>query len=71
MAKRPPAPKLEDLEKEYHKLIQTDPEKLKKLKRKSIILCGGLNKLVYLQNKISQFNYWLLFPKNCNKIITI
>lgn len=26
--------------------------------------------MIIFVNKISQFNYWLLFPKNCNKIIT-
>ena len=32
--KKPPTPKIEDLEKEYRKLIQTDPEKAKEIKKK-------------------------------------
>ncbi len=34
MAKQPPTPKLKDLEKEYKKLIQTDKEKAKEIKKK-------------------------------------
>lgn len=33
MAKKPPVPKIEDLEKEYRRLIQTDPEKAKEIKK--------------------------------------
>lgn len=32
--KNPPAPKISDLEKEYKKLIQTDKEKAKEIKKK-------------------------------------
>ena len=32
--KKPPIPKIEDLEKEYRKLIQTDKEKAKEIKKK-------------------------------------
>ena len=32
--KKPPAPKIEDLKKEYRKLIQTDPKKAKEIKKK-------------------------------------
>ena len=32
--KKPPTPKIEDLEKEYRKLIQTDKKKEKEIKKK-------------------------------------
>ena len=34
MAKKPPAPKISDLEKEYKKLIQTDKVKAQEIKKK-------------------------------------
>ena len=32
--KKPPTPKIEDLKKEYRKLIQTDKEKAQEIKKK-------------------------------------
>ena len=42
MAKKPPTPKLKDLEKEYRKLIQTDPEKAKEIKKKIDFIHWGI-----------------------------
>lgn len=40
--KKPPAPKIEDLEKEYRRLIQTDPEKAKEIKKKIDYFMWGI-----------------------------
>ena len=40
--KKPPTPKLKDLEKEYRKLIQTDPEKAKEIKKKIDFIYRGI-----------------------------
>ncbi len=40
--KKPPTPKIEDLEKEYRKLIQTDPEKAKEIKKKIDYFMWGI-----------------------------
>ena len=42
MAKKPPTPKIEDLKKEYRKLIQTDPEKAKEIKKKIDFIYWGI-----------------------------
>ncbi len=40
--KKPPIPKISDLEKEYRKLIQTDPEKAKEIKKKIDFIYWGI-----------------------------
>ncbi len=40
--KKPPTPKLKDLEKEYRKLIQTDPEKAQEIKKKIDYFMWGI-----------------------------
>jgi len=40
--KKPPAPKLEDLEKEYRRLMQTDPEKAREVKKKIDYIHWGI-----------------------------
>jgi len=40
--KKPPTPKIEDLEKEYRKLIQTDPEKAQEIKKKIDYFMWGI-----------------------------
>ena len=42
MAKKPPTPKIEDLEKEYRKLIQIDKEKAKEIKKKIDYFMWGI-----------------------------
>lgn len=42
MAKKPPTPKLEDLEKEYRVLMQTDPAKAKEIKKKIDFIHYGI-----------------------------
>ena len=40
--KKPPAPKIEDLKKEYRKLIQTDKEKAKEVKKTIDFIYWGI-----------------------------
>ena len=40
--KKPPASKIADLEKQYRKLIQTDPEKAKEIKKKIDFIHWGI-----------------------------
>ena len=42
MAKKPPTQKIEDLKKEYRKLIQTDKEKAKEIKKKIDYFMWGI-----------------------------
>jgi len=42
MAKKPPAPKLEELEKEYRRLMQIDKEKAREIKKKIDYIHWGI-----------------------------
>lgn len=42
MAKKPPAQKLEDLEKEYRRLMQIDREKAREIKKKIDYIWFGI-----------------------------
>lgn len=42
MAKKPPTPKIEDLEKEYRRLMQIDPAKAKEIKKKIDFIYWGI-----------------------------